>query len=76
MEKPEPFVAINRESAIAKAQEWAKNNGALIVNLNSKPELLSNPYGWWICTIEVIEQKEHALEGITLDMPDNNINAV
>ena len=75
MEKPENFYAINRESAIAKAQEWAKVNGALIVKLNSEPEIESNPYGFWVCTIEVIEKTEHALEGVTLDATDN-INAV
>jgi hypothetical protein len=71
----ENFYAINRESAIAKAQEWAKTNNKFIVKLESFPEDSKNLYGWWICSIEIIEKPEdHILEGITLDF--DNINAI
>ena len=77
MEKQGPFVGINRESAIAKAQDWARINGKYIVNSHEYPENPAKPYGWFHCTIEVIEQTEYAIEGIITDdtYPDN-INAV
>jgi hypothetical protein len=68
------FFAINKESAIAKAQEWAKINNKFINKIAAGPEEEDKPTGWCKCTIEIIETPEgHLLEGVTLD---NSINAV
>lgn len=73
MEQPEPFIAINRESAIAKAQEWAKNNNLFIKRIEAYPENKDKINAWWHCIIEICEKpEEYIFEGVTLD----NINAV
>ena len=73
MEKPELFIAINRESAIAKAQEWAKTNNQMIIDIHAYPEDFKNPYGWWLCEIKSIEKTENEILSIETE---NNINAV
>lgn len=73
MEQPEPFIGINRESSIAKAQDWAKINNLFIKRMEAYPEDEDKINAWWHCVIQVCEKPdEHIIEGITLD----NINAV